>query len=252
MKRLVYAYFFGQGLGVILAAVYAILTAMFGVEPGLNTRSANQLDLVADFGADPTGATDISGALSAAIAAGRPVFIPAGTFLLSGSVTDPGAEPVNITCSGQATTTINLSGSIAISQTGNFTIPFSIKGCGFSFTGSGAITLAGTTYNNSQPLEGPVFQDDYFAVPSGYTGAGPGTLQLACPITYSPTSTAAATSALDIGSTSTPSSAVDTESEPAGITAGMIHTAHAEVPAGWYYELTVTNATIGTSVGIVH
>jgi hypothetical protein len=139
----------------------------------LATRAENRLDLVADFGADPTGATDISGALSAAIAAGRPVFIPAGTFLLSGSVTDPGAEPVNITCSGQATTTINLSGSIAISQTGNFTIPFSIKGCGFSFTGSGAITLAGTTYNNSQPLEGPVFQDDYFAVPSGYTGAGP-------------------------------------------------------------------------------
>ena len=87
---------------------------------------------------------------------------------------------------------------------------------------------------------------------TAYQWAGPGTLQLACPITYSPTSTAAATSALDIGSTSTPSSAVDTESEPAGITAGMIHTAHAEVPSGWYYELTATNATIGTCVGVVH
>ena len=87
---------------------------------------------------------------------------------------------------------------------------------------------------------------------TAYQWAGPGTLQLACPITYSPTSTAAATNTLDIGSTSTPSSAVDTESEPAGITAGMIHTAHAEVPAGWYYELSATNATIGTCVGVVH
>ena len=139
----------------------------------LATRWGNRLDLVADFGADPTGKTDISAALNAAIATGNPIFIPAGTYLFSGGVTDPGAKPVNIECSGQATTTINMTGSISISQTGNFTIPFSIKGCGFSFTGSGAITLAGTTYNNSQPLEGPVLQDDYFAVPSGYTGAGP-------------------------------------------------------------------------------
>ena len=51
---------------------------------------------------------------------------------------------------------------------------------------------------------------------------------------------------------STALSAVDTESEPAAITAGMVHTSHAEVPAGWYYELTATNATIGTCVGIVH
>lgn len=139
----------------------------------LATRSEDRLDLVADFGADPTGGTDISSALNAAIATGKPVFIPAGTYLLSGSVTDPGDKPVNITCSGQATTTINLSGSIAISQTGNFTIPFSIKGCGITFTGSGQISLAGTTYNDSQPLEGPVFQDDYFYVPTTYTGAGP-------------------------------------------------------------------------------
>ena len=87
---------------------------------------------------------------------------------------------------------------------------------------------------------------------TAYQWTGPGTLQLACPVTYSPTSTAAATSTLDIGSTSTPSSAVDTESEPAAITAGMVHTAHAEVPAGWYYELSATNATIGTCVGVVH
>ena len=103
------------------------------------------------------------------------------------------------------------------------------------------ITPSVATLGTNPPVSGTAYQ-----------WGGPGTLQLACPITYSPTSTAAATSALDIGSTSTPSSAVDTESEPAGITAGMIHTAHAEVPAGWYYELTVTNATIGTCVGIVH
>ena len=139
----------------------------------LATRWGNRLDLVADFGADPTGNTDISTALSSAIATGRPVFIPAGTYLFSGSVTDAGAEPVNIECSGQATTTINMSGSIAISQTGNFTIPVSITNCGINFTGSGSISLAGTTYNNAQPLEGPLFQNDYFNVESTYTGTGP-------------------------------------------------------------------------------
>lgn len=135
MKRLVYAYFFGQGLGVILAAVYAILTAMFGVEPGLNTRSANQLDLVADFGADPTGATDISGALSAAIAAGRPVFIPAGTFLLSGSVTDPGDKPIAIKCAGSTATTIDVSEFVTLKN------PSSIADCGFAIRNDAELSL---------------------------------------------------------------------------------------------------------------
>ena len=131
---------------------------------------------------------------------------------------------------GAANTTISSNGTTV-----------AIKG-GLSVNGIAVgVTPSVATLGTNPPVSGTPYQ-----------WAGPGTLQLACPITYSPTSTAAATSALDIGSTSTPSSAVDTESEPAGITAGMIHTAHAEVPSGWYYELTATNATIGTCVGVVH
>ena len=137
----------------------------------LATRWGDRLDLVADFGADPTGNTDISTALNAAIATGKPIFIPAGTYLFSGSVTDAGAEPVNITCSGQATTTINMSGSIAISQTGAFTIPVSIVECGFDFSGSASISLTGTAFGG--PAGGPYFYQDNFYVTPNYTGPGP-------------------------------------------------------------------------------
>jgi hypothetical protein len=34
---------------------------------------------------------------------------------------------------------------------------------------------------------------------------------------------------------------------PAGVTTGQILTYDMVVPAGWYYELVVTNATIGTA-----
>lgn len=130
-----------------------------------------------------------------------------------------------------------------------------IRGIPSSVTVNGALAAASATINGIAVGVTPSVATLGTNPPvsgTAYQWAGPGTLQLACPITYSPTSTAAATSTLDIGSTSTPSNAVDTESEPAAITAGMTHTAHAEVPAGWYYELSATNATIGTCVGIVH
>jgi len=163
-----------SGNATISGALAANVQAINGLTvTSLAERFGNRLDLVADFGADPTGATDISGPLNNAIATGKPIFIPPGIFLLSGSVTDPGLQNVDICGAGPLATTINLSGSIAISQTGSFTIYFSLQNCGVTFLGTGAITLAGATYNNSQPDQGPLFQNNYFYVPSTYTGAGP-------------------------------------------------------------------------------
>ena len=87
---------------------------------------------------------------------------------------------------------------------------------------------------------------------TAYQWTGPGTLQLACPITLNPTTTAAATAALNIGPTSSLGNQMDYSSRPAGLTAadGEIETLKAQIPAGWYYGLTVVNATIGTCVAI--
>lgn len=65
------------------------------------------------------------------------------------------------------------------------------------------------------------------------------------PVTYSPTTTAAATAAFALGASSTPA-AIFTNSEPAGIAAGRVDTLTLSIPPGWYYSVTVTNATIGT------
>lgn len=82
-----------------------------------------------------------------------------------------------------------------------------------------------------------------------YQNTGTQPLIIIQPVTYSPTSTAAATLAVAVGSTSTPST-VDTESEPAGLTAGRVRAFTLSVPPGWYYSFTTTNATLGTAVGI--
>lgn len=44
---------------------------------------------ILDYGADPTGATSSTSALNAAIASGNPVFVPNGTFLLTGESVVP-------------------------------------------------------------------------------------------------------------------------------------------------------------------
>ena len=89
---------------------------------------------------------------------------------------------------------------------------------------------------------------------TAYQWAGPGTLQLSCPVTLNPTSSAAASVSLAIGSSSTLGSTMDAFSLPSGATslAGMTQTEKAEVPSGWYYSLTATNATIGTCAAVVH
>ena len=81
-----------------------------------------------------------------------------------------------------------------------------------------------------------------------YQNTNPYGIRLKIPITYNPSSTAAATLATGISSTSTVSTSTKV-SLPSGLTAadGQILTYDMVVPAGWYYELVATNATIGTA-----
>lgn len=104
-------------------------------------------------------------------------------------------------------------------------------------TSAQAIGGATATLPASPLVSGTVYQN---------TGTQP--LLIVQPVTYSPTSTAAATCAVALGSTSTPGT-VDTESEPAGLTAGTVRAFTLTVPPGWYYSFTTTNATLGTAVG---
>ena len=104
-----------------------------------------------------------------------------------------------------------------------------------------AVTPSVATLATNPPVSGTPYQ-----------WAGPGTLQLACPITLNPTTTAAATAALNIGPTSSLGNQMDYSSRPAGLTGadGETETLKVQIPAGWYYGLTVVNATIGTCVAI--
>ena len=78
-----------------------------------------------------------------------------------------------------------------------------------------------------------------------YQNANPYDIRLKIPVTYSPTSSAAATLATGISSTSTVTTSTKV-SYPAGITTGIVETYEMVVKAGQYFELVVTNATIGT------
>ena len=80
---------------------------------------------------------------------------------------------------------------------------------------------------------------------TAYQNTNPYDIRLKIPVTYSPTSSAAATLATGISSTSTVTTSTKV-SYPAGITTGIINTYEMVVPAGQYFELVATNATIGT------
>jgi hypothetical protein len=84
------------------------------------------------------------------------------------------------------------------------------------------------------PVSGTTYQNT-----NGYT------IRLKIPVTYSPTSSAAATLATGTSSSSTVTTSTKV-SYPAGITTGIINTYEMVVQAGQYFELVVTNATIGT------
>ncbi|MBX8640793.1 MAG: hypothetical protein KIS29_10700 [Thermoplasmata archaeon] len=93
-----------------------------------------------------------------------------------------------------------------------------------------------TTLIANPPVSGTVYQN-----------TNPYGIRLKIPITYNPSTSAAATLATGISSTSTVTTSTKV-SLPSGLTAadGQILTYDMVVPAGWYYELVVTNATIGT------
>ena len=81
---------------------------------------------------------------------------------------------------------------------------------------------------------------------TAYLNTNPFDIRLKIPVTYSPTSTAAATLATGTSSTSTVTTSTKV-SYPAGITTGIIETYEMVVKAGQYFELVATNATIGTA-----
>ena len=103
----------------------------------------------------------------------------------------------------------------------------------------GSASIAGTkpTLSANPPISGTAYQN-----------TNPFDIRLKIPITYNPTTTAAATLATGISSTSTVTTTTKV-SIPAGLTAadGQILTYDMVIPAGWYYELVATNATIGTA-----
>ena len=83
-----------------------------------------------------------------------------------------------------------------------------------------------------------------------YQNTNPIAIDLVIPVTLNPTSTANATATLSIGPSSSSLYTADTETAPAGLTAGFVKALKARVPPQWYYELTLTNASAGTAVAL--
>ena len=98
------------------------------------------------------------------------------------------------------------------------------------------------------PLNSPTISANPPVSGTAYQNTNPYDIRLKIPVTYNPTTTAAATLATGISSTSTVTTSTKV-SIPAGLTAadGEILTYEMVVPAGWYFELVATNATIGTA-----
>ncbi len=85
------------------------------------------------------------------------------------------------------------------------------------------------------PVSGTVYQN---------TSGQPQTIIV--PVTYSPTSTEAATMTPALGSSSPPGN-LPSESEPASLAVGRVRSYSLRVPSGWYYSFTTVNATLGTA-----
>ena len=102
---------------------------------------------------------------------------------------------------------------------------------------SGTLTLPSVSISANPPVSGTVYQN-----------TNPYDIRLKIPITYNPSSTEAATLATGISSSSTVTTSTKT-SLPSGLTSadGQILTYDMVIPAGWYFELVATNATIGTA-----
>lgn len=99
----------------------------------------------------------------------------------------------------------------------------------------------GTALNLGTLVSGTIYQNGH-GLP----------LTIYMPITYNPTAGSAATCAVALGTSSTPS-AIFTNSFPAGITAldGAVNTITLRVPPNWYYSFTVSNATINAAQSVI-
>ena len=104
----------------------------------------------------------------------------------------------------------------------------------YSNYAQGQTALNPPTISTNPPVSGTAYQNTNLF-----------DIRLKIPVTYSPTSSAAATLATGTSSSSTVTTSTKV-SYPAGITTGIIDTYEMVVPAGQYFELVVTNATIGT------
>lgn len=67
----------------------ALQVSAGGEAAALSTRFGHYADVVADYDADPTGNVDATAAIQAAVNSGKPVWIPAGSYLLGGTITLP-------------------------------------------------------------------------------------------------------------------------------------------------------------------
>lgn len=123
-------------------------------------------------------------------------------------------------------------------------------GSGDAGTYSSGITLA----NQADPTGRAALASDppapataTLVAGTAYQNATGADLWLTVPITYSPTSTAAATVVGGVGPTSTPATTTYA-SEPAGSPVGAIHPLMVYVPQHWYVLLSVANASLGPAL----
>lgn len=96
--------------------------------------------------------------------------------------------------------------------------------------------IQGSTLPANPPVSGTIYQNPYSIA-----------IQVAVPVTYNPTSGAAATCTLNLGPQNGFGSAFAADSAPANSTTGFVRNMMFRVPAGWWYELVTVNATIGTA-----
>lgn len=176
-----------------------------------------------------------------------------------GGSTGSGVTPIQLNTLGSAYTQADVIYSISNPYDGNGTPAFyngganavgatncSIQDCDFSGYAGAAITdatmirinvrgVTDGTSSNPTTTSGTVYQNTSFMW-----------ITLLVPVTFTPTSGAAATCAVALGSTNTPST-ISTETVPLGTALdSFIRTIPLRVPPNWYYKFTVTNATIGT------
>ncbi len=174
-------------------------------------------------------------------------------------------SPITSDSSSSYNTVVNISvDGYPTWNTNNLTISFGSSGYLYGSTSNNPIGIApnGTIF-----AKGTIRAQDAFLVYGGinranapqpslstnppvsgtvYQNSNTYDIRLKIPVTYSPTSSAAATLATGTSSSSTVTTSTKV-SIPAGVTAGEILTYDMVVPAGWYFELVVTNATIGTA-----